>query len=134
MALCEVVDTVRIELNRDLQHEVNLTLAENLVLCQVAMAPDKRLRMVDIADLLTISKSAVTKTVDHLEQRSLLVRSRHLNDRRIIYAELTVEGAKMFEASQPVFLTSVESHFGCALSEAELGLLCNFSDRLLHGA
>ena len=39
------------------------------MLCQVAMAPDGRLKMVDIADRLGIVKSAVTKTVDRLEAR-----------------------------------------------------------------
>ena len=66
MGLCEVVDKVRVTLNRELEHHVGLTLAENLVLCQVAMAPQRRLRMVDIARLLSIAKSAVTKTVDRL--------------------------------------------------------------------
>lgn len=62
--LSELVDRVRILLNRDLQAAASLTLAENLVLCQVAMAPAGRLRMADIASTLTIAKSAVTKTVD----------------------------------------------------------------------
>ena len=43
--LSELVDRVRILLNRDLQAAASLTLAENLVLCQVAMAPGGRLRM-----------------------------------------------------------------------------------------
>ena len=43
-------------------------LAENLVLCQVAMASGGRLRMVEIADQLSIGKSAVTKSVDRLDR------------------------------------------------------------------
>src|SRR6266480_5607564 len=81
-AVCEVVDRVRVALNRDLQRGAGLTLADNLVLCQVAMAPGKRLRMVDIAGLLTIGKSAVTKTADRLQGRGLITRERDPSDRR----------------------------------------------------
>src|SRR5262249_57650019 len=81
-ALWGVGDRVRVAINRDLQREVGLTLAENLVLCHVAMAPGRRLRMVDIAAMLTIGKSAVTKTVDRLEERGLIARGRGCEDRR----------------------------------------------------
>src|SRR5499425_3912444 len=95
-AVCEVVDRVRVAVNRDLQHRVGLTLAENLVLCQVAMAPGKSLRMVDIARLLTIGKSAVTKTVDRLEDRGLITREKDHADRRTIQATLTADGERLF--------------------------------------
>ena len=69
-----------------------VTLAENLVLCQVAMSPAGRLRMVDIAATLTVAKSAITKTVDRLEERGLLRRERDPADRRAVYAALTPAG------------------------------------------
>ncbi|MDR0341721.1 MAG: MarR family transcriptional regulator, partial [Nocardiopsaceae bacterium] len=89
MGLCEVVDRVRILVNRDLQGAVGLTLAENLVLCQVAMSAQHRLRMIEIAGSLSVAKSAVTKTVDHLQERGLLARERDPHDRRTVYATLT---------------------------------------------
>ncbi len=131
MALCDVVDGVRVALNRDLQRSVGLTLAENLVLCQVAMAPGQRLRMVDIAGLLAIGKSAVTKTVDRLEERGLLVRERDSADRRTIYATLTTEGEKAFTAAQPAFAGAVRHHFADHLSQAEIRQLQKLPERVL---
>lgn len=111
MGLCEVVDRVRLLINRDLQAAVGLTLAENLVLCQVAMAPGHRLRMVEISDGIGVAKSAVTKTVDRLEQRGLVVRERDPGDRRTVHATISPAGHQLFAAAQPAFLDAVERHF-----------------------
>lgn len=118
--LCDVVDTTRIAINRDLLRAIGLTLAENLVLCQVAMAPGPRLRMAHIAGSLTIGKSAVTKTVDRLERRGLITRERDPADRRVVYAALTRDGARMFTIAQPEFTESVKRHFAGRLSSAQL--------------
>jgi DNA-binding MarR family transcriptional regulator len=131
-ALCEVVDQVRVALNRDLQRSAGLTLADNLVLCQVAMAPAKRLRMVDIAGLLTIGKSAVTKTADRLQDRGLITREKDPSDRRTIYATLTTEGEKAFAAAQPAFADAVQRHFAGQLNEAEIRQLLHLSERILQ--
>lgn len=131
-ALCEVVDQVRIVINRDLQRHAGLTLADNLVLCQVAMAPGKRLRMVDIAGLLTIGKSAVTKTVDRLEEHGLITRERDRSDRRTVYATLTAEGEKTFAAAQPVFADAVQRHFAGQMNQGEIRQLLQLSERILQ--
>jgi DNA-binding MarR family transcriptional regulator len=131
-ALCEVVDQVRVALNRDLQRCAGLPLADNLVLCQVAMAPGKRLRMVDIAGLLTIGKSAVTKTTDRLQARGLITRERDPSDRRTVYATLTTEGEKTFAAAQPAFADAVQRHFAGHINEAEIRQLLRLSERILQ--
>jgi len=131
-ALCEVVDQVRVALNRDLQRSAGLTLADNLVLCQVAMAPGKRLRMVDIAGLLTIGKSAVTKTADRLQDRGLITRERDPSDRRTVYATLTTEGEKTFAAAKPTFADAVQRHFASQINEAEIRQLLHLSERILQ--
>ena len=128
--MCDVVDRVRVALNRDLQHTVGLSLAENLVLCQVAMAPGKSLRMVDIAALLTIAKSAVTKTVDRLEDRGLITREKDPADRRTIHATLTTEGERLFAAAQPAFVGAVQRHFADHISQAEIRCLAGLPGRV----
>lgn len=132
MGLCEVVDRVRVLVNRDLQAAVGLTLAENLVLCQVAMAPGHRLRMVEIADLLKVAKSAVTKTVDRLEERGFLGREREGSDRRSVYAVLTPDGQRLFTTVQPVFNDAVERHFGNKVSDATRRQLLGLPAEVLH--
>ncbi len=134
MGLCEVVDRVRVLINRDLQAEVGLTLAENLVLCQVAMAPGSRLRMVEISDGLGIAKSAVTKTVDRLEERGLVVRERDPGDRRTVYGALSPEGNEVFAAARPVFVEAVERHFAGQVDRATLRQLLDLPALLAQPA
>jgi DNA-binding MarR family transcriptional regulator len=128
-ALCALVDTVRIAVNRDLQCEAGLTLAENLVLCRVAMAPQQRLRMVEIAQLLGVAKSAITKTVDRLEDRGLLTRERGTEDRRTVYALLTERGQRTFIVAQPAFVSSIDRHFTRALDRSEIHTLSQLASR-----
>lgn len=129
--LCEVVDQVRILLNRDLLDTAGLTLAENLALCQVAMSPQRRLRMVDLAGRLGIAKSAVTKTVDRLEERGLLRRERDPQDRRTVYAVVTPEGEKVFDLARVAYLDSVSRHFADRLPRPTLRQLRQLAARVL---
>lgn len=131
-ALCEVVDQVRILLNRDLLDSAGVTLAENLALCQVAMSPQGRLRMVDLARQLVIAKSAVTKTVDRLEERGFLRRERDPGDRRTVYAVLTTDGANAFDLAKSAYLDSVDRHFAGRLSEPLLRQLRQLPQRVLE--
>lgn len=129
-ALSALVDRVRNAVNRDLQDEVGLTLAENLVLCQVAMAPHQRLRMVEITQLLGVAKSAITKTVDRLEDRGLLARERDPGDRRTVYACLTKRGQRTFIEAQPAFVASIDRHFTRTLGRREIHTLSQLMSRV----
>ena len=133
MELSEATSAMRTAVNRTLQQRAGLSLAENLVLCQVAMAPDGRLKMVDIADRLGIVKSAVTKTVDRLEARGWLSRQRDDRDRRTVYATLTPAGADTFQRTQPLFADAVTSHLSGPLSTAEVAELRHLLGKLNRG-
>lgn len=86
----------------------------------LAMAPGRRLRMVEISEGLGVAKSAVTKTVDRLEERGLLVRQRDRGDRRTVYAALSPAGHKVFAAARPAFVGAVERHFAGHIDRATL--------------
>ncbi len=132
MELSEATSVIRGAVNRALLRDAGLSLAENLVLCQVAMAPDGRLRMVEIADLLSLAKSAVSKTVDRLEERGWVARHRDSEDRRTVHATLTPDGAEVFRRAQPVFADAVASQLCSALSPAEVHQLRKLLGKLLN--
>jgi len=133
MALSEVLARGRVRVDRALQQRAGLTLADTLVLCQVALAPGGRLRMVDIADRLGIGKSAVTKTVDRLERRGWVVRQRPGLDRRTVHATLAPTGAEVFRSARPVFVAAVTRELTGPLTGAELGELRRLVGKLLGG-
>ena len=96
------------------------------------MAPGKRLRMVDIAGLLTIGKSAVTKTADRLQDRGLITRERDPSDRRTVYATLTTEGEKAFAAAQPAFADAVQAPLRRPDEPSRVRQLLHLSERILQ--
>lgn len=126
-----MVDRGRLAVSRALQRQAGLTLAENLVLCQVAMAPGGQLQMVALARILGIAKSAVTKTVDRLEERGWLARERDSDDRRAVWATLTPAGAAAFARAQPVYVAAVSDFLRGSLSEPDLGRLHRLAREIL---
>lgn len=132
MELAEATSAMRNAINRALIDGVGLSLAENLVLCQVAMAPEERLRMVEIAGVLNVAKSAITKTVDRLEDRGWLARHRDAEDRRTVYATLTPAGAEVFRRAQPAFAEAVSSQLRGPLTPAEVNQLRRLLAKLMR--
>src|ERR1700716_4702782 len=63
-------------LEAELIESQDMTLAEFDVLIQLGMAPDRRLRMTELSDRGRLSHSGVTRQVDRLTQRGLVVRTR----------------------------------------------------------
>src|SRR3989442_13057742 len=69
-------------LEAELIESEDMTLAEFDVLIQLAMAPDRRLRMTELSDRVRLSHSGVTRLVDRLTQAGLVKRARCDADRR----------------------------------------------------
>src|SRR5678815_3229180 len=73
---------IRRQLERELQAEQSLGLGEYEVLLLLARAPERQLRMSELADLLVLSRSGVTRLVDRLEADALVERASCDTDRR----------------------------------------------------
>jgi DNA-binding MarR family transcriptional regulator len=58
-------------------------------------AGDNHLRMSEVADMLTTSRSNLTRLLDRLEEAGLAVRERSGEDRRTAYAVITPAGKKL---------------------------------------
>src|SRR2546428_6582476 len=79
-------------LEAELIESEDMTLAEFDVLIQLAMAPDRRLRMTELSDRVRLSHSGVTRLVDRLTQAGLVKRARCDADRRGDIAASTAAG------------------------------------------
>ena len=103
----EVIDT----LSRELERETGLPLTWYEVLLYLKQAPDRRLRMHELAESLLLSRSAMTRFVDRIERAGYVRRRQCVTDRRGLFVELTDEGNAMFRRAAPVHLRGVEEHF-----------------------
>ncbi|NUS09403.1 MAG: MarR family transcriptional regulator [Nonomuraea sp.] len=71
-----------------------LGLSEYRALCHLSTSEDGELRMQDLADLLGLNQSSVTRLVARLEKSGLTRRDVCAGDRRGVYSVITDEGRK----------------------------------------
>ena len=104
------------------------------VLATLAEAPDKRLKMGDLAEQLVITRGGLTKLVDRLVKAGLVERAFCETDRRVSYATLTPAGAELLEDMRPVVIAELKVAFAAKLSVAEANELRETLDRVRESA
>lgn len=107
-------------LDSELRAETDLSLDDYDVLHQLRRAPDQRLRMGDLAARVVITRSSCSRLVDRLAARGLVERHRDDTDRRVVWAQLTVDGAKRHRRAAPVHLRGIARWFADPLDPAAL--------------
>lgn len=118
-------------LSEQLQGELQISLAEQDFLKQLDVAGG-RLKLVDLAARIYLSKAGVTKMVDRLEAAGMVSRKRSELDRRVVYAELTERGKNILGRSKALLLKWVRENFGQHLSARELSGLHGALRKLLE--
>ncbi|MDQ2853941.1 MAG: MarR family transcriptional regulator [Chloroflexota bacterium] len=122
---------IRRQLERELQAEQSLGLGEYEVLLLLVRADDRRLRMSELADLLGLSRSGVTRLVDRLQAEALVERASCDTDRRGSWAMLTDAGHKRLRRASPTHLRGVGQHFLDRIPPDELEALGRTLTRVL---
>ena len=84
-------------LDRELRERHDLSLPEYEILVRLSEAPDRRMRMAELAQAISHSRSRVTHTVARLEKDGLVARSACVSDGRGVEAVLTDEGFARLE-------------------------------------
>src|SRR5271157_2777780 len=118
--LTQATDLVRARLGRLLGAGPGLAPDEVELLMLLAAAPERRLRMIDVSESLRLSKSGVTRLVDRLEERGMVLRAACPSDRRVVYAGLTEQGATVLDAAAPIFVSGLMEHLGSRFDEAQV--------------
>ena len=96
-------------LDADLR-DFGLDLAEYEILVALSEAPERRLRMTELADRVLLSRSGLTRLADRLERDGLLTRVACPSDARGTLAVLTDDGLARLERAWPSHRASVEEH------------------------
>jgi DNA-binding MarR family transcriptional regulator len=122
--------TIIRKLEAELEAEQQLSLASYDVLVQLAEAPERRLRMTELADAVLLSRSGITRLVDRLEKVGLVARCRVENDGRGVAARLTEAGLDRLRGASRTHLAGVGRHFVARLDASDLGALERITRRL----
>jgi DNA-binding MarR family transcriptional regulator len=112
-------ETVR-RLEHDLQDRADLPLSWYDVLLQLAEAPERRLRMAELADRVLLSRSGLTRLVDRLQFDGLVVRVPYPGDARGLWTVLTDAGLERLRAAAPVHLAGVQEYWLSHFTDDEL--------------
>ena len=88
-------------LERRLQHEHGLGVSEYEVLERLAGSGKDERRMLELAEAVHLSQSALSRVVARLEADGLVHRGMCPEDRRGIMACLTASGRERYEAARP---------------------------------
>ena len=104
------------------------------ILVELVEAPERRLRMSDLANRVVLSRSTLTHLVDRLESERLIVRERSGTDRRGAYAVLTEQGRAALRKAWPVYARGIAQHFARYLSPVEVQTVTEAFTRVLDEA
>jgi DNA-binding MarR family transcriptional regulator len=89
------------------------------VLWALHRAPGKTLRMGELAQEVTISRSGLTRLVDRIEAEGLLERRQSPADRRAVEVAITPAGSRLLRKMWPVYEDVLRSEFEAKLTRAD---------------
>ncbi|MGW0878943.1 MarR family winged helix-turn-helix transcriptional regulator [Streptomyces sp. NPDC002671] len=96
-------------IDRQLQQDAAMPHLFYSVLANLSDAPDRRLRMTDLAETLKITRSRLTYAVTRLERDGLVRREDCRWDKRSSLAVLTDEGTAVLERTAPGHVDTVRA-------------------------
>ena len=98
------------QLDRDLT-AYDLNGRDYEILVELSEAPDHRLRMTDLADATSQSRSRLSHQISRMEKRGLVRRDDCEGDKRGTFAVLTRAGFEAIERVAPHHVEQVRRHF-----------------------
>jgi DNA-binding MarR family transcriptional regulator len=110
-------------LDRDLRETHDLSLSEYEILVRLSEAPDREVRMAEIASLLNYSRSRITHTVARLERDGLVTRRQCATDGRGVVAALTDKGLGRLVEAAPTHVEGVRAALVDVVSDEELATI-----------
>jgi DNA-binding MarR family transcriptional regulator len=129
-AFLEATQRLNEQLDRELWQQAGMPLAYYQILAMLSEAPDRTLRMSDLADRTWSSRSRLSHAVDRLEENGWVRRVRCPTDKRGSFAVLTDAGFAVLQAAAPAHVDSVRRHLFEQLTPEQVRALGDISLRI----
>jgi DNA-binding MarR family transcriptional regulator len=114
-------------LNREMQDQSGISIADFSVLVQLSEHVDARMRVLGLARALGWEKSRLSHQLTRMQQRGLIERSNCNEDRRGAFVVLTDQGRATVEAAAPRHVESVRRYVFDSLSAEQVDSLGTIS-------
>ncbi|MEU9122153.1 MarR family transcriptional regulator [Streptomyces sp. NPDC048506] len=108
------------ELARALQQHHGLGLSEYRALARLAEADDGELRMQELADLIGLNQSSVSRLAARLESSGLTRRDLCPDDRRGVYSVITDAGRDAQKEARPTYDDALRTALDAAATDGHL--------------
>lgn len=110
-------------IDRQMQDESGMPQTYYIILAMLSEAPNRSLRMSELADIVSSSPSRLSHAVDRLEERGWVRRERDPADRRGNRTVLTEEGWGVVQQSAPGHVRTVREQLFDLVTPDELAVL-----------
>ncbi|RSD20854.1 MarR family winged helix-turn-helix transcriptional regulator [Amycolatopsis eburnea] len=112
-------------MDQQLKRDAGLSHLQYEILARLGAAPDRELRMAELACAVSNSKSGLTYQIGQLEQAGLVRRRACESDVRAVYAVLTDEGAELLARATPGHVALVRELLLDVLTPDQLSALAD---------
>ncbi len=133
MSLVGVLIRLPQALDAPLQRDHGLSHFEYAVLSGLSEAPDRTLRMSELAGITEGSLSRLSQVVTRLERRGWVQRTPDPADGRYTLATLTAEGWETVVAVAPSHAAEVRRLVFDPLTQRQVGQVADISSRIMRG-
>lgn len=111
------------ELDRRLQNDAGISLADYGLLARLGEVDEWGLRMSDLAESTAFSRSRISHAIDRLESQGWVERRSCPTDRRGSYSVLTPKGQTKLQEAEPIHTEVIKRHLLGPLSDQEVDTL-----------
>lgn len=129
-ALGRVMTLLPRTVDADMLEEHEISATEYMVLVYLSEAPHNQMRMSDLANMCGLSLSGMTRVVNRLESRSLVLRGKSPDDGRAWLAVLTSSGWTQLKQAWPTNLASVRRHIFSRLAGCDIAAAAEVLERI----
>jgi DNA-binding MarR family transcriptional regulator len=119
------------ELEAQLQSQSGMPLAHYAILVTLSDAPERTLRMGELARRLFAAPSSISHAMTRLESKGLIERRNDPKDRRAQFAVLTDTGAEVLAVAAPGHVAAVRRNLMDLLTSDQLAQLKEISDAVV---
>jgi DNA-binding MarR family transcriptional regulator len=108
----------------------DISMSDYEVLAQLSEAPERRMRMSELADVAMISRSRLSHRIKVMEKAGWVKREACPIDKRGYFAVMTPKGWKAIVAAAPDHVASVRDRFLDALDKGDQKVLAEIFERV----
>jgi DNA-binding MarR family transcriptional regulator len=108
----------------------DLSMADYEILAQLSDAPERKMRMSELAEIALLSRSRLSHRMKVMEKAGWVKREACPSDKRGYFAVMTAKGWKAIVAAAPDHVESVRTRFVDHLSKADQEVIAAIFNRI----